>query len=97
MKDIKLETDTIIPPDHVNFSSFRCGMKVEEAAIITETEGNDIRLTIVTHCKMTNPATSNDAVNIFPVCYLSVVTSHSSFSPANIKGKGLAGGRPSPP
>jgi len=34
---------------------------------------------------MTNSATSNDAVNSFPVCYFSVVTTHSSFSPANEK------------
>jgi hypothetical protein len=52
-------------------------VKVEEAAIVTETEGNDIRLTIVTHCKPANPATLNDGVNLFPVCYFSVVTPHS--------------------
>lgn len=49
MKDIKPETYTIIPPDHVNFSSFTCGMKIEKTAIITETERNNIRLTPVTH------------------------------------------------
>ena len=85
MKDIKLETDTIIPLNNVNFTSFPCGMEVEEGAIITETERNNIRLALVTHGKMTNSAMFNDAVNIFPVCYFSVVTAHSSFSPTNVR------------
>jgi hypothetical protein len=86
MEDIKLETYTIIPFDNVNFSSFRRGMEIKKAAIITKVERNNIRLTLVTHGKMTNPAASDDVVNIFPVCYFSFVSTHSSFSPANETG-----------
>jgi hypothetical protein len=77
MKDIKLKTYAIIPFDNINFSSLGRGMKIKKAAIITEVERNNIRLTIVTHCQTANTATINDIVNIFSVFYFSVVTTHS--------------------